>query len=61
MSGDDGISEEGPEERGDNARVYCSEDDESGGALLEERAGGDELEGKCDEVYDEEGAKFNPA
>ena len=35
------------------------EDDEGGGALLEEGAGGDELEGKCEEVYDEEGAKLD--
>ena len=39
--------------------MYSGEDDEGSGALLDEGASGDELEGKCEEVYDEEGTKLD--
>ncbi len=61
LSGDDGIAEEGPEQSRDSTCVYSGEDDEGGGALLEEGACGDELEGECNEVYDEESAELDTA
>ena len=39
--------------------MNSGEDDECSGALLEEGASGDELKGKCEEIYDEEGAKLD--
>ena len=41
--------------------MYSGEDDEGGGALLEEGAGCDELEGECEEVYDEESTELDTA
>jgi hypothetical protein len=61
LSGDDGIAEEGPEESGDCTCVQSGEDDEGGGALLEEGTGADELEGECEEVYDEESTELDTA
>jgi len=61
LSGDDGIAEEGPEESGNDTCVYGCEDDEGSGALLEEGTGGDELERKCEEVYDEESTELDAA
>src|SRR6267378_2700748 len=44
----EGIAEEGPEQSHDSAGVQGGEDE--GGALLEHGAGGDELDGECDEM-----------
>jgi hypothetical protein len=41
--------------------VYSGEDHEGGAALLEEGTGGDELEGKCEEIYDEESTELDTA
>ena len=61
LSRDEGVAEEGPEESGDGAGVQGGEDDEGGAALLEQGAGGDELEGERDEVGNEESAQLDTA
>lgn len=58
---DDAIGEEGPERRGDRASVYGGEYRESGRALFDERTGREKLQGKREEVQNEEETEFDSA